>query len=170
MIFEEDRELEYKVHDTLKRHADYWREMEASSFAISLVESGYVPQLRENPPRYEEIKEMLYRKERLWAKEAVCKLERAKLVREVKKEEWWCINPLASNSKGKMRLCLDLCRCVNQVINALKFRIESTMASLQVIEKDDYLLSFDLKSPYLQLIVYENFLQYFGFGIEEDNG
>ena len=60
---------------------------------------------------------------------------------------------MASNSKGKKRLCLDLSRCVNQVIKAPKFRIESTLAALQVIEKDNYLFSFDLKSGYLQVNV-----------------
>ena len=51
LIFEEDRELEFKVHDTLRRNARYWRETVASSFAISVVENGYVPQLWENRPR-----------------------------------------------------------------------------------------------------------------------
>ena len=136
LIFEEDGELEFKVHDTLKRHAGYWRETIASSFAISVVENGYVPQLWENPPRYEEKNNMSYRKERLWTNEAVWKLERAKLVREVRKEELWCVNPLmvVSYSKGKKRLCLDLSRCMKQVIKAPKFRIESTMAAFQVIE------------------------------------
>ena len=115
------------------------------------MENDCVPQLWDNPPRYEERNNMSYRKERLWANEVVCKLERAKLVRKVKNKELWCVNPLmvASSSKGKKRLCLDLSRWVNQVIKALKFRIESTLAALQVIEKDDYLFSFDLKSAYL---------------------
>ena len=77
---------------------------------------------------------------------------------------------MASNSKGKKRLCLDLPRCVNQAIKAPKFRIESTLVALQVIEKDDYLFSFDLKSAYLQVNVNENFLKYLGFGIEDDDG
>ena len=81
LIFEEDRNLEFKVHDTLKRHVEYWRETEASSFAISVVENGYVPQLWENPPRYEESNNMSYRKERLWANKAVFKFDRAKLVK-----------------------------------------------------------------------------------------
>ena len=77
LIFEEDREMEFKVHNTLRRHVGYWRETGTSSFAISVVENGYVPQLWENPPRYEEKNNFLYRKERLWANEVVWKLERA---------------------------------------------------------------------------------------------
>ena len=58
LIFEEDGELEFKVHNTLKRHAEYWRETGASSFAISVVENSYVPQLWENPSRYGERNKM----------------------------------------------------------------------------------------------------------------
>ena len=49
MIFEEEEDLENKVHDTLARHASFWRESGASSFAVSVVENGYVPQMWENP-------------------------------------------------------------------------------------------------------------------------
>ena len=58
---------------------------------------------------------------------------------------------------------------MNQVIKAPKFRITLTLAALQVIEKDDYLFSFYLKSAYLQVNVNENFLQYFGFGIKDND-
>ena len=93
-------------------------------------------------------------------------------MREVRKESLWCINPLtvASNAKGKQRLCLDLSRCVNHVIKAPKFRIESIIAALQVIEQNDYMFSFDLKSTCLQIKVNENFLQYLGFAVECDDG
>ena len=62
---------------------------------------------------------------------------------------------------------MDLSRCVNKVIKALKFKIESTGAALQVIEKGDYMFSFDLKSAYLQIRVNKNFLKYLGFAMEE---
>ena len=54
LIFEEEEDLESKVHDTLERHASFWRESGASSFAVSVVENGYVPQMWENPQSYEE--------------------------------------------------------------------------------------------------------------------
>ena len=46
------------------------------------------------------------------------------------------------------QLCIDLSRCVNKVIKAPKFKIESMVAALQVIEKGDYCFSFNLKSAY----------------------
>ena len=39
-----------------------------------------------------------------------------------------------------------------------------------MIEKGDYCFSFDLKSAYLQVKLNENFLQYFGFAVELEDG
>ena len=49
LMFEEEEGLESKIHDTLRRHVRFWKESGASSFAISVVENGYVPQMWENP-------------------------------------------------------------------------------------------------------------------------
>ena len=56
------------------------------------------------------------------------------------------------------------------MVKAPKFKIESTMAALQVVEEGDYLFSFDLKSAYLQVKINENFVQYFGFAAELGDG
>ena len=143
-----------------------------SNFAISVVENGYVPQMWENPQGYEEKNNGSYRDEKSWANEAVASLDRAKLIREVDRRSLVCVNPLtvACNARGKRRLCIDLSRCVNKVIKAPNFKIESTIAALQVIEKDDYCFSFDLKSAYLQVKLNDNFLQYFGFAIDMEDG
>ena len=172
LMFEEDDKVEDKVHDTLRKHIDFWRESGASDFAVSVILNGYVPQMQRRPERYMEENNKSYRDEMAWANEAVYKLQRAKIVVETRMEELWCINPLtvAKNAKGKRRLCIDLSRCVNKVIKAPKFKIQSTMAALQIVEKGDWLFSFDLKSAYLQVPINENFVNWFGFSIEEDDG
>ena len=100
------------------------------------------------------------------------KLVRVKLVREMDKRSLVCVNPLtvAVNARGKRQLCIDLSRCLNKVIKAPKFKIESTIAALQVIEKGDYCFSFNLKSAYLQVKLNENFLQHFGFALNFEDG
>ena len=55
-------------------------------------------------------------------------------------------------------------------MKALKFKLKSTLAALQVIEKEEYMFSFDLKSAYHQIKVNENFIKYLGFAIEERDG
>ena len=137
-----------------------------------MVKNGYVPQLWENPERYEEPNNKPYEREKKWVKVAVEKLKEARLVEETGREDLWCVNPLtvAMNSKGKRRLCLDLSRYMNKIVKAPKFKIDSTLAALQVIEKGDYMFSFDLKSAYHQIRMNKNFTKYLGFAIEEGDG
>ena len=172
LMFEEDRELEGKVHNTLRLHLDFWKRSGASEFAVSVIMNGYVPQMQREPEKYRESNNKSYKEERAWANEAVGKLLRAKIIRETSSEELWCVNPLtvAKNAKGKRRLCIDLSRCVNKVIKAPKFKIQSTMAALQIIEKGDWMFSFDLKSAYLQVPINSNFVRWFGFSTDEDDG
>ena len=86
-MFEDEAGLEGKIHNALFQHLDYWKVTGASDFALSVVKNGYVPQLRENPERYEEPNNKSYVKEREWAKVAVEKLREARLVVEIGREE-----------------------------------------------------------------------------------
>ena len=90
-------------------------------------------------------------------------MQRAKIVVETREESLWCINPLtvAKNARGKRRLCIDLSSCVNKVLKAPKFRVQSMMAALQIVEKDGWLFLFDFKSAYLQVPINKNFTKWF---------
>ena len=112
-IFEDEAGIEGKIYYTLFQHLDYWKGTGASDFALSVVRNRNVPQLRENPERYEEPSNKSYIRGKEWAKVAVEKLRKARLVVEIGREELWCVNPLtvAVSAKGKRRLCLDLSRC-----------------------------------------------------------
>ena len=94
LMYEEDDRIEEKVHDTLRKHIEFWRESGASDFAVSVILNGYVPQMQRKPERYMEENNKSYKDEMLWANEAVYKLQRAKIVVETRMEELWCINPL----------------------------------------------------------------------------
>ena len=39
---------------------------------------------------------------------------------------------------------MDLSRCMNKIVKALKFKLELTLAALKVIEKEEYMFLFDL--------------------------
>ena len=49
LMFEEEAEIESKVHNTLRRHLKFWQESGASDSAVSVVLNGYVPQMWRNP-------------------------------------------------------------------------------------------------------------------------
>ena len=80
---------------------------------------------------------------------------KAKIATKVREEDLMFINPLsvAVNSKGKLRLCIDLTRRFNKVTKTQKFKIESTREALQVIKQGYWMFSFDLKSAYLMIPV-----------------
>ena len=113
-----------------------------------------------------------YKENSSWAYEAVQKLLLGKIVRKVSREELMCINLLsvAINSKAKKRLCIDLSRRYNGVSKTKKLKIESTKEALQLIEKGDWMFSFDLKLAYLMIPVHPMFVRYLGFMVQEEDG
>ena len=153
LMFEEDAEIEAKVRGTLRAHLGFWEQSGASEFAKSVISKGYIPSLAQTPPQYEEPNNGSYEKDRIWANAAVQKLATAGLVRKLSRREVACCNPLtvASNAEQKRRLCIDLSRCVNKLVDAPKFRIESTREALQLVQKGNWAFAFDLKSAYHQV-------------------
>ena len=172
LMFEEDTEIESKVRGTLRSNLGFWEQSGASDFALSVISKGYIPSLAQMPPKYEEPNNASYEKDRSWANCAVQKLATAGLVRKVSRRELACCNPLtvASNVELKRRLCIDLSRCVNKLVDAPKFRIESTREALQVVQRGDWAFAFDLKSAYHQVPLHEDYQKYFGFAIEGEQG
>ena len=82
------------------------------------------------------------------------------------------INPLSvaehPNTKKK-RLCLDQSRYINKEFAIKKkFRIESTEAFKEVVEKGWYMVCFDLKSAYHHIALNKVYWKYFGFSLEID--
>ena len=111
-----------------------------------------------------------FKKEKVFGVEAIKKLVRMKVLKEVSKEEVSCINPLtvAINDQGKKRLCIDLSRYVIEFTEARKFRIESTMQFLQVVQPGDYMFCFDLKAAYHQVPMFELHWRYLGMSAVVD--
>ena len=54
LMFDEEVGIDALVHRTLKDNLAFWRETGASSFAISVIEHGYIPRLAEDIDFYQE--------------------------------------------------------------------------------------------------------------------
>ena len=76
-IFRDEADLEAQVNDMLIRHVSFQEKMGASANAISIIRNQYITILREAP------NDISYLKESSWDNEAVEKLRRAKIVRDV---------------------------------------------------------------------------------------
>ena len=162
--------IEAQVHGTLRRHAKAWEAAGAGGFVMGVINDGFKLNIKEMPGSYSEKNNKSFEKEKDFAVEAIEKLVKMKVLKEVAKEEVSCINPLtvAINDRGKRRLCIDLSRYVNEYTLAIKFRIESTVQFLQVVEQGDYMWSFDLKSAYHQIEMFEPHWRYLGLAIEAE--
>ena len=141
-------DIEKKVHGTLQRHLRAWEEAGAGKFAVNVIKEGFKLNMRELPGSYEEKNNKSFVKEEDFGKDAIMKLVEMKVLKEVAKEEVSCVNPLtvAINDRGKKRLCIDLSRYVNEFTETKKFKIESTLQFLQVVQPGDYMWAFDLKA------------------------
>ena len=172
VIFEDDEKIDLKVKDTLRSHIAFWEASGATKFALSVIREGYIPSFSKAPEEYEEPNNASYKTHRLWANKAVEKLHSAGLVKKVERKDLRCCNPLsvASNAVGKLRLCIDLSRHLNEVTRAPKFKIESTRDALEVVQRGDWAFSFDLKSAYHQIPIHDSYHKYLGFKVLKENG
>ena len=123
---------EVKVRGTLFRHVEAWQAAGAGAFALGVIKEGFKLDMFKMPGAYEEGNNKSFEKDREFAIEAVRKLVKLEILKEVGRSEVRCVNPLtvAINGVGKKRLCIDLSRCVNEVNPAPKFKIESTLQFL----------------------------------------
>ena len=89
------------------------------------------------------------------------------VVEEVQEEDIQCVNPLtvASNKKGKKRLCLDLSRHVNESCQAKKFRIESIQDFIKTVKQGSWCWYYDLKSAYHHVSIIEKHRKFLGFKV-----
>ena len=92
------------------------------------------------------------------------------VVEEVEQNDVLCCNPLsvASNKKGKKRLCLDLSCHVNLACKAQKLRIESVQDFVKVVNKGDWAIFYDLKSAFHHISVVKKHRKYLGFCVVVD--
>ena len=76
----------------------------------------------------------------------------------------WVVNPLSVSVRddGKKRLVLDL-RHVNPHLNKYKFKCEDVTVAQQLLGEGYYLYTFDIKSAYHHVDIFESHRTYLGF-------
>ena len=56
-----DTDIEYRLTGTLRAHLPAWRQINAGTFALSVIENGYIPNLGPMPTFYAEANNKSYR-------------------------------------------------------------------------------------------------------------
>ena len=146
-----------------------WETLNASPFVLNIVKDGYrLPFLNLPPP--------FYARNNLSSLSHECFVERT--IKELLEKNCvievasppFCVNPLTVASRGdKLRLVLDL-RHVNSYLAETKFKYENLKTVAEIFEKDFYFITFDLKSGYHHVPIFEEHWTYLGFSWTFSNG
>ena len=155
------------VKGRLKNHISFWREViKAPATIISTIEGGYVLPLKSEPTAYMRGNHQSACKNSLFIQESLSELCTTGCAVEVSATPVIC-SPLSvvENSSGKKRLVINL-RHLNQFLWKQKFKYEDLRVAMLLLEKGDYMFSFDLKSGYHHVDIAKEHWKYLGFSWE----
>lgn len=149
-----------------KLHANFsfWRDsVKASDFVLDIIQNGYKILFKESPLPYSiENRSSALRRD-TFVREAISDLMERGCLREVRCYPQFC-NPLhvAVQSSGKLRLILDLSH-LNKFIVKKSIKYEDLRTVLQMFSPGMFVFSFDLKSAYHHIDIFEEHMKFLSF-------
>ena len=152
------------VQGRLKKCLSFWEnELDPAPWIISCIREGYKLPLRSLPDKFSMPNQHSALNHREFVTQALEELERNRCIIRTQEPPHVC-SPLsvASNRQGKLRLVLNL-RYLNKFLWVDKFKYEDMCTAMLMFQKNDYLFSFDLKSGYHHVDIYEPHWQFLGF-------
>ena len=156
-------EGETVMHGRLKRCIPFWREMGASSWIISILEVGYALPFVTDPPSGFLRNQKSCWKHVQFVDEAVKGLVDCGSAMKVNESELNCVSPLGVvEGARKLRLILDL-RQVNECLAKFRFKLDDIRMAVKLFQKDDFVVTFDLKSGYHHVDMARDHWKYLGF-------
>lgn len=158
------------VKDRLKSHIDFWIGIGASGFILDTIQNGYkipfysVPEISILPNNRSALNESEF------VQLAISDLLDRGLVEKCTQIPT-VVNPLSVSvqSSGRKRLILDL-RTVNVHVWKQSVKYEDLRLALMYLEKDSWMIKFDIHSAYHFLDIYYNHTQYLGFSFPDKDG
>ena len=169
----EEVEKDTKEVDSLMGKVGVWKEFGAGKMVLQILDDG----LRLNfvgrvPVPFEEENNKSFIHNEDFGIGEIRKLLANGVIKEMIRKEVVCINPMsiASNKKGKKRLCIDLSRHMNIGCNAKKFIIKSVSKFTKTIKQGSWCWCYDLKSAFHHIRVIEKHRTFLGFGVTDWRG
>ena len=158
----EVRKLE-NIKGNLKRNISFWRTIGTSRFILDVIEQGYKLPFRNLPETVHFRNNKSADKHADFVSNAISELLNSGRVIQVQRTPI-VISPLsvAVQPCGKKRLILDL-RYVNSCLSRKKVKYEDWKIALAYFEKNAFMFSFDLKSGYHHIDIYDVHQTYLGF-------
>lgn len=152
----------------LRSRYNEWEKIGTGKTILDIIKSGYKIPFKTNPSSIELNNNRSARDEPEFVTGEIRNLIEKGCVSRVS-EKPTVVNPLtvAKNRNGKRRLVLD-CRHVNPHLHKFKFRYEDSVTAKEMLKMGDFMFTFDLKSAYHHIEIYEEHRQYLGFSWEEN--
>ena len=160
-----------KVVDSLRDKVEVWIQHGAGKMVQQIISSGLRLNFNKKLPTfYRESNNKSYKNNEEFGIEEIRKFLLNEVIEEVEAKEVLCINPLtvASNKKGKKRLCIDLSRHVNLSCVAKKFKVESVEEFIRTVKQGSWCWYYDLKSAFHHISIIEKHRKYLGFEVTID--
>ena len=157
-----------EVKGRLKRSVSFWREeLKASEFILNTIEHGYVLPLKSEPSPFVGKNQVSTIANKAFVEKSIKELLVAQCVRQVASIPHIC-SPLSvvESKSGKKRLVVNL-RHLNMFLWKQTFKYEDLRIAMLLLEKGDYLFSFDLKSGYHHVEIAEVHHKYLGFAWDD---
>ena len=152
----------------LKQNSSKWSDFGASKEMLDIVENGYKLPLLTLPDSVELRNNRSALNHSEFVQEEIERLLLKGCISQVKTRPT-VVNPLTvSENKDKCRLVLD-CRHVNPHLFKNKFKYEDASVARDIFQEGDYVFTFDLKSAYHHVEIFEQHRQYLGFSWEFEN-
>ena len=139
------------VHDMAVR--DFWMSLDPGSWVMQLLQEGYKIPISSEISSYEEPNNASAEMHSSFVKSQVQKLVQRGVVVPTDKKPI-CVNPLTvaarklEDGSEKLRLCLDLSRCVNKEIKKEYMKLATFQTSLDMLLPGDFQAVYDLASAY----------------------
>ena len=143
----------------LQSRYDEWQKVTNNQFILGIIKDGYKLPFKEvpEPVKLRNNKSAQFVRSEVQNLLARCSIEKIEYKPIV-------TNPLtvSTNRSGKQRLVLD-CRHLNKCLAKFKFKYEDVSVARQLFEKGTYLFSWELRSAYHHISVWEPHRAYLGF-------
>ena len=152
------------VKGRLKSCISFWKEeVKASDFILGIIDHGYVLPLKSEPTAYTRGNHQSAAENSSFVQDSVLELLATGCVVESPDSPHIC-SPLSvvESSSGKKRLVVNL-RHLNRFLWKQKFKYEDLRVAMLLLEKNDFLFSFDLKSGYHHVDIAREHWKYLGF-------
>ena len=152
----------------LRSHYTEWEKIGSGKTILDVIKVGYKIPFKTDPISIELNNNRSAREESEFVAGEIQKLVERGCVSRIS-EKPKVVNPLtvARNRNGKPRLVLD-CRHINPHLHKFKFRYEDACTAKEMLKIGDFMFTFDLKSAYHHIEIYNKHRQYLGFSWEEN--